>query len=149
MWEGGTNRQQRATRPHRSLATLGMTYRILADATALFHFAFILFVALGGLLVLRWRKLAWIHLPAAIWGGLIEIMNWSCPLTTYENMFRVRGGLQGYGDDFIAYHLFRWIYPAGLTRNVQFVIAAFVVIVNTAVYAKVFPIKRLKFPGFF
>ena len=50
-----------------------MFYRILADTTAIAHFAFVLFVALGGLLVLRWRKLAWIHLPAAIWGALIEI----------------------------------------------------------------------------
>jgi hypothetical protein len=117
-----------------------MLYRALADATALFHFAFVLFVALGGLLVLRWRRLAWIHLPAAIWGALIEIMNWTCPLTAYENLFRVRGGMQGYGDDFIAYHIFRLIYPDGLTRTMQFTIAAFVVLINTAVYAKVFPI---------
>jgi len=113
-----------------------MVYRILADATALFHFAFVLFVAFGALLVLRWHKLAWVHLPCAIWGLLIEIMNWSCPLTKYENIFRIRGGMAGYGDDFIAYHLFRWIYPEGLTRTMQFAIAAFVCIVNTAVYAR-------------
>ena len=117
-----------------------MLYRILADATALLHFAFVLFVALGGLLVLRWRRLAWIHLPAAVWGALIEIMNWTCPLTAYENLFRVRGGMQGYGDDFIAAHIFRLIYPDGLTRTMQLAIAAFVLIINTAVYAKVFPI---------
>ena len=117
-----------------------MLYRILADATAILHFAFVLFVALGGLLVLRWRRLAWIHLPAAIWGALIEIMNWTCPLTAYENLFRVRGGMQGYGDDFIAYHIFRLIYPDGLTRTMQFAIAAFVLLINTAVYAKVFPV---------
>jgi hypothetical protein len=117
-----------------------MVYRILADATAILHFAFVLFVALGGLLVLRWRRLAWIHLPAAIWGALIEIMNWTCPLTTYENLFRERGGMQGYGDDFIAYHIFRLIYPEGLTRSMQFAIAGFVFVVNIAVYAKVFPI---------
>ncbi len=119
-----------------------MLYRILADATAIFHFAFVLFVAFGAVLVLRWRKLAWIHLPVAIWGALIEIMNWTCPLTTYENMFRIRGGMQGYGDDFIAYHIFRLIYPAGLTRAMQFAIAAFVFVINTAIYAKVFPIRR-------
>jgi hypothetical protein len=113
-----------------------MQYRVLADATAVFHFAFVLFVALGGLLVLRWPRLAWVHLPAATWGFLIEIMNWTCPLTTYENLFRVRGGLAGYGDDFIAYHIFRWIYPAGLTRTIQFAIAAFVVAINAAVYAR-------------
>jgi len=118
-----------------------MFYRVLADATALGHFAFVLFVALGGLLVLRWRKLAWVHLPAAIWGALIEIGNWTCPLTTYENLFRRKAGLGGYGDDFIAHYLFGIIYPAGLTRGVQIAIAIFVFAVNTAVYSKVFPIR--------
>lgn len=113
-----------------------LIYRFLADATALLHLTFTLFVAFGGFLVLRWRKLAGIHLPAAIWGALIEIMNWGCPLTKYENMFRMRGGLRGYPDDFVAYHLFRWIYPEGLTRNVQFAIAAFVIIINAVVYAR-------------
>jgi uncharacterized membrane protein YhhN len=113
-----------------------MLYRALADVTAIFHFAFVLFVAVGALLVLRWPRLAWIHLPCAIWGLLIEIMDWTCPLTKYENIFRIRGGMAGYGDDFIAYHLFRWIYPEGLTRRMQFVIAAFVLVVNTAVYAR-------------
>src|SRR6266849_5788094 len=118
-----------------------MFYRILADATAVGHLAFVLFVALGGLLVLRWRKLAWIHLPAAVWGALIELANWTCPLTTYENTFRIRAGMQGYQEGFIAHHIYRLIYPAGLTRGVQLVIAIIVFVINTAVYAKVFPIR--------
>ena len=118
-----------------------MLYRFLVDATALFHFAFVLFVALGGLLVLRWRKVAWIHLPAAIWGALIEITNWDCPLTQYENIFRMRAGMRGYDEGFVAHYLFGLIYPAGLTRGVQLAIAIFVVAINTAVYAKVFPIR--------
>jgi len=119
-----------------------MPYRILADATAIFHFAFVLFVAFGGLLVLRWRKLAWVHLPVAIWGALIEIANWTCPLTTYENTFRIRAGIQGYEEGFIAHHIYRLIYPPGLTRGVQLAIAIIVFVINTAVYARVFPIRR-------
>ena len=118
-----------------------MLYRFLADTTAFAHFAFVLFVALGGLLVLRWRKLAWLHLPAAIWGALIEVMNWECPLTRYENMFRARAGMQGYSEGFIAHYIYRLIYPAGLTRGVQLAIAVIVLVINTAVYAKVFPIR--------
>ena len=113
-----------------------MLYRILADATAIFHFAFVLFVAFGALLVLRWPKLAWIHLPCAIWGLLIEIMDWSCPLTKYENIFRLRGGMAGYGDDFIAHYLFGIIYPTGLTRTMQFIFAVCVLTINTAAYAR-------------
>ncbi len=46
-----------------------MAYRWLADLVLLLHLAFILFVTLGGLLVLRWPRLAWLHLPAAAWGA--------------------------------------------------------------------------------
>jgi hypothetical protein len=123
-----------------------MFYRILVDATALGHLAFVLFVAFGGLLVLRWRKLASIHLPAAIWGALIEITNWNCPLTTYENTFRIRAGMQGYEEGFIAHHIYRLIYPAGLPRGLQLAIAIFVFAINTAVYAKVFPIRIRQSP---
>jgi hypothetical protein len=119
-----------------------MAFRLLADLAALTHFAFIIFVAFGGLLVLRWRKLAWIHLPAAIWGALIEIGGWTCPLTYAENFFRRKAGLAGYGDDFIAHYLFGMIYPAGLTRGTEIALAVFVTVINTAVYAKVFPIRR-------
>ena len=118
-----------------------MWYRVLADLAALAHFAFVLFVAFGGLLVLRWRKLAWVHLPAALWGALIEIGNWSCPLTTYENLFRRKAGMAGYGDDFIAHYLFGVIYPAGLTRATEIALAVFVTLINVAVYSKVFPIR--------
>lgn len=118
-----------------------MVNRILADATAFAHFAFVLFVAFGGLLVLRWRKLAWVHLPAAVWGALIELTNWDCPLTRYENMFRLRAGLQGYSEGFIAHHIYALIYPAGLTRGLQLAIAIFVFAINTAIYARVFPIR--------
>jgi hypothetical protein len=119
-----------------------MLYRLLADLAAFAHFAFVIFVAFGGLLVLRWRKLAWVHLPAAIWGALIEIARWTCPLTPIENFFRNKGGLAGYGDDFIAHYLFGMIYPAGLTRRIELLLAVFVIVINTAVYSRVFSIRR-------
>ncbi|HYR27859.1 MAG TPA: DUF2784 family protein, partial [Thermoanaerobaculia bacterium] len=62
-----------------------MAYNLGATAIALLHLAFIVFVLLGGLLVLRWPKLMWLHLPAAIWGVLIEFAGWWCPLTKWEN----------------------------------------------------------------
>lgn len=118
-----------------------MRYRLLADLAAFAHLAFVLFVAFGGLLVLRWRRLAWIHLPCAIWGALIELTNWICPLTDIENALRLKAGLQGYDEGFIAHYIYRLIYPEGLTRPWQLAIAVFVFVINTAVYAKVFPIR--------
>lgn len=112
-----------------------MIYRFLADATAVVHFAFVLFVALGGFIVLRWHRVAWLHVPAAIWGALIEIMNWECPLTTWEDLFRMRAGMRGYSEGFIAHYIYRLIYPPGLTRGVQIAIAAFVLVVNVTIYS--------------
>jgi hypothetical protein len=115
-----------------------MLYQTLATSAAFLHFAFIVFVVLGGFLVLRWPALKWVHLPAAIWGAVIEIGGFVCPLTNIENAFLRRAGAAGYDDGFIAHHIFGVIYPQGLTRGMEFAIAVFVIVVNTAVYRKVF-----------
>ena len=47
-------------------------FRLLADVTVVLHLAFVAFVVLGGLLVLRWPRLSWLHVPAAVWGAFIE-----------------------------------------------------------------------------
>jgi hypothetical protein len=115
-----------------------MLYQYLATAVAVLHFAFILFVILGGFLVLRWPAWKWVHLPAALWGAMIEIGGWICPLTILENALLRRAGAAGYDDGFIAHHIFGVIYPNGLTRWMEFAIAAFVIAINVAVYRKVF-----------
>lgn len=111
-----------------------MLYRALADAVLVAHLAFILFVVLGGLLVLRWPRLAWIHVPVVLWGAAIEFFGWICPLTPLEKWLRVMGGGAGYAGGFIAHYLLPLVYPAGLTRGIQLVLGAFVVSVNLAVY---------------
>jgi hypothetical protein len=115
-----------------------MLYQTLATAVAIIHFAFVIFVIAGGFLVLRWPVMKWIHLPAALWGALIEIGGWICPLTILENVLLRKAGGAGYDDGFIAHHIFRVIYPSGLTRGMEFAIAAFVIAINVAVYRKVF-----------
>jgi hypothetical protein len=120
-----------------------MFYQFGATAVAITHLAFILFVAFGGLLVLRWHGLAWIHLPAAVWGAVIEIMHWNCPLTNVELWFLRRAGKQGYEGGFIAHYLFSLIYPARLTRGTEIAIAVFVIVVNSIVYYIVLPPHKL------
>jgi uncharacterized protein YjeT (DUF2065 family) len=114
-----------------------MIYKLAANALALLHLAFILFVVLGGLLLLRWPKLAWLHIPAAVWGALIEFAGWYCPLTSMENAMLRRAGETGYSGGFVAHYIFRLIYPAGLTRGMEIAIGLFVLFVNLSVYAKV------------
>ena len=115
-----------------------MLYHALATTLAILHFAFILFVAVGALLVLRWRWVMYLQLPAAIWGALIEIGQWDCPLTRWENLALARAGQSGYSQGFIAHHLFGVIYPNGLSRGMEIAIAVFVTVVNSAVYHHVF-----------
>lgn len=112
-----------------------MGYRLLADLLVLVHLAFVLFVVLGGLLVLLRPRLAWLHLPAAAWGAFIESVGWICPLTPLENALRRHAGEAGYAGGFIEHYVITLLYPPGLTRTVQFVLTAAVVTVNLAIYA--------------
>ncbi|HXH06453.1 MAG TPA: DUF2784 domain-containing protein [Vicinamibacterales bacterium] len=108
---------------------------LLADAVVVLHLAFVGFVVLGGLLVLRWPCLAWAHLPAAAWGALVELAGWTCPLTPLEQELRALAGERVHGGDFVARYLLPVLYPEGLTRRVQIALGAAVVAVNAVLYA--------------
>ena len=111
-----------------------MIYRALADLAVTLHLGFVLFVVFGGLLVTRWPRLVWIHVPAAVWGVAIEYTGWICPLTPLENLLRVRGGEAGYAGGFIEHYLLPTLYPQGLTRGTQFVLGSLVLMINAAAY---------------
>lgn len=108
--------------------------KLAADSLVGIHFVFILFVALGGLLVIRWKRLVWLHIPAAAWGALIEFLGWICPLTPLENRLRLTAVDQGYPGGFIDHYLIPLIYPPGLTSNIQLILGFLIVVVNTIVY---------------
>jgi len=107
---------------------------LLADLVVVVHFSFVLFVILGGLLVLRWPRLAYLHLPAAAWGVLIELTGWVCPLTPLEQSLRLKAGEQGYSGSFIEHYVLPLLYPSALTRTIQVGIAAIVIAVNLYIY---------------
>lgn len=111
-----------------------MLFRVLADLVVVVHLAFVIFVVLGGLLVLRWPRVMWLHLPAAAWGVWIELSGGICPLTPLEKSLRRSGGLAGYSGGFVERYLLGVLYPQGLTREIQFGLAALVLLVNAAVY---------------
>ena len=111
-----------------------MWYSWLADLTLSLHVGFVLFVIFGGLLVLRWRWIAWLHLPAALWGAIVEFTGWICPLTPLENWLRAQGGAVGYEQDFTARYLLPILYPGDLTRDLQLLLGTVVVVLNAAVY---------------
>jgi hypothetical protein len=111
-----------------------MIYRLLADCLVLVHLAFVIFVVAGGLLIL-WRPwLRWIHLPAAVWGALIEFTGWICPLTPWEQALRLKAGQAGYTGGFVEHYVLPILYPAELTQAVQVVLGLLVIGVNVAIY---------------
>lgn len=115
-----------------------MIYRIAADLLVLFHFAFIVFVVLGGIFVLRKPRLAWLHMPCAVWGMLVEFNGWICPLTPWEQTLRLKAGDRGYAGGFIEHYLLALIYPDGLTPQIQVVLGIIVLALNLAVYVSLF-----------
>ena len=116
---------------------------LLADLVLVLHAAFVVFAVLGGLLVLRWHRVAWLHLPAAAWGALVELSGWICPLTPLESALRVAGGGEGYGGDFLEHWLDSLLYPTALERSDQIVLGLSLLALNIAVYALVLR-RRMK-----
>lgn len=130
--------------PLRGLARLAprghaarVIYRLLADATVALHLLFIAFVAAGGLLVLRRPRLAWVHLPCAAYGALVELLGWICPLTPLENRLRGLGGEAGYRGGFVERYLLPVLYPQPFPRWLSLALGAAVIAANAAVYAAV------------
>lgn len=115
-----------------------MAYRLLADILVIFHLAFVAFALFGGLLVVKWKRLAWVHVPAAIWAALIEFTGMICPLTPLENFLRRKGGASGYGTGFIEHYITPALYPEALNNGLQIALGAIVILVNAAIYAYVF-----------
>ena len=111
-----------------------MWYSWLADLILCIHVSFVLFVVIGGLLMLRWQWVAWLHLPAAAWGAFVEFTGWICPLTPLENWLRAQGSEISSRSDFIAQYLLPVLYPGDLTQDIQLLLGAGVVVLNTAMY---------------
>jgi hypothetical protein len=107
---------------------------IAADLLVLAHFSFVLFVIFGGLLVLRWPRLAWLHIPAVVWGAALEFGGWVCPLTPIEQQLRLAAGLASYQGGFIEHYILPLLYPAELTRSLQLILGAAVLLINGCIY---------------
>ena len=120
-----------------------MTWSILADLVMLVHFAFVLFVAAGGLLVLVRPRVAWLHLPVLVYGVTIELVGWVCPLTPLEWSLRARAGEAGNGGGFLERYLDPILYPADWER-LHVWLGVLLIMFNLAVYTGVWLRRRRK-----
>jgi len=119
-----------------------MIYRLLADLVLILHAAFAAFVVFGALLVLKWRRVIWLHALALAWGVFVELAGVVCPLTPLEVHLRRLGGEAGYEGGFIDHYVSALLYPAGLTRNIQIALGLAAVLVNVLLYAWLFARRR-------
>lgn len=111
-----------------------MFYRSLADAVMVIHFAFILYVVFGGLLLFRWPKTVWTHLPVVAWGALISFFGWTCPLTPLENNLRHAAGQAGFEGGFVTHYIMPIVYPPGLTQELGLWLGLGVLAINATAY---------------
>jgi hypothetical protein len=112
-----------------------MWYLLLADAVALVHALFVVFVLFGSVFVLRWPRAIWVHAPALLWGLIVEFADIACPLTPLENRLRLLGGEHGHSEDFLSRWLLTILYPESLTRQLQIALGVSLLLLNIALYA--------------
>lgn len=122
-----------------------MIPRALADLVLLVHLGFVVFVAAGALAVWRWPRLAWLHVPAALWGAYVELSGRLCPLTPLENALRRQGGGASFAGGFVDHYVSAVLYPDGLTRGRQLVLGALVVALNVTAYGAI-AVRRAALP---
>jgi hypothetical protein len=111
-----------------------MAWRLLADALVLFHLLFVAFAVGGALLAWRWPWVIAAHVPALAWAAWVEFSGSICPLTPLENRWRAAGGEAGYAGDFVGHYLLPVLYPAALTRELQFALGAGLLAINGVAY---------------
>lgn len=112
-----------------------MIYRLLADVLVIVHLLFILFALFGAFMALRWRWLWLVHVPVVIWGVLVEVNHWICPLTPLEYWLRLKGGESGYQESFVEHYIVPIVYPTNLTETMQYWAAAVLIVINVFAYA--------------
>ena len=121
-----------------------LVYKILTNLVVLIHLLFILYVVFGALLAFRWKRSLIIHIPAVIWGVIVEYMNLICPLTPLENYFRKLAGYASFSTGFIDHYLTPVIYPENLEQSTQIFFGSFVVIINILAYTLIVIIYNRK-----
>ena len=114
-----------------------MIYSFLAVVLVLVHLAFIVYVLFGALLILKWPRTFWLHLPTCLWGMTVEFTGWICPLTPLEIELRLLAREQGYSGSFIIHYMLPILYPVGLTREIQWILGGIVILINLIIYTLV------------
>ena len=111
-----------------------MSWRIAADTVLVVHLAFVVFVVAGGFLTWRSPRVALVQFPIAVYGVIIEIVGFRCPLTPLEKSLRREAGSAGYDGGFVEHYIVDVLYPGEFTATIEILLAAIVVLTNAVAY---------------
>ena len=106
-----------------------------------FHLAWILWVIFGAIWTAGHRWLTVFHIASLVWGILVELGSWPCPLTLVEQFLQVRAGVAPYRGTFLLHYLGLIVYP-DLSVTPLTVCGVAVCAVNLAIYSRRFWIAR-------
>ncbi|MES2091169.1 MAG: DUF2784 domain-containing protein [Pseudomonadota bacterium] len=109
-------------------------HRLVPHTVMLLHLLFVLFVVAGAGLIFVWPSIAWVHIPAVLWGAYVEFANKACPLTQIENRLRRRAGQATYSDGFISHYVFPVLCPTELTARAKKFVGLVVMLNNVLLY---------------
>lgn len=111
---------------------------VSADVVLVSHFLFAIFAVLGGFLVLIDRKVMFVHIPTVIWSSVVNLADWTCPLTPLEKNLRERAGQRVYEGSWIQNYLEPLVRPLGMPRRMELVAGVSIIVWNLVVYGVIF-----------
>ncbi|HTV15275.1 MAG TPA: DUF2784 domain-containing protein [Acidobacteriaceae bacterium] len=88
-----------------------LTMRLLVALVLAVHLAWILWVIFGALVTRGRPWLTGFHLASLVWGIIVEVGPWPCPVTLLEQHLEAAAGMHAYTGSFLAHYLDAIIYP--------------------------------------
>ena len=87
-------------------------WALLANAVALLHAAWALFLVFGFIFALRKSQLAFLHLGGLLFSFFLNLLGWYCPLTHLENyLHSLHQKGTGYSSPFMMEYVYYLLYP--------------------------------------
>lgn len=109
-----------------------------ADLVLTAHFLFALFAVLGGFLALLDWRVIFVHLPTVVWSSIVNLANWTCPLTPLEKNLRKQAGQRTFEGSWIQHYIEPLVRPLGMPRRMELIAGVSIVAWNAIVYGIVF-----------
>ena len=107
---------------------------IAANFVLVFHTLFAGYAVLGAPLVLYDLRFLITHVPVVLWSSMVNLANWTCPLTPLEQNLRRLAGQQAFQGGWIQHYLEPVVRPLGMPRRMELIAGFSVLLWNLIVY---------------